>query len=163
MTISKEIEIDMGHTVTLHESKCRHLHGHRFLIRATVEGELISKGASTGMVIDFSALKAAMVKVIDEPFDHAFAVWKDDPRRALLEQAHELWHNDINKFHVLPFVPTAENLAKHWFGELYKELTPQGIALIKLDVYETPSSCATYEVVRYEDGSIMPKVYKACE
>lgn len=145
MEVSKEIEIDMGHTVTLHESKCKHLHGHRFLIRATVQGELIKAGSQTGMVIDFSNLKKAMMKVIDEPYDHAFAIWKEDPRASLLTQAHELWHNDIRKFHVLDFPPTAENLAKHWFIELQAELLSAGIVMTKIEVYETPSSCAIYQ------------------
>ena len=145
MTVSKEIEIDMGHTVTLHESKCRHLHGHRFLIRATVEGELQVAGSSTGMLIDFSKLKSSMMDIIDAPFDHAFVVWDQDPRAKLLKEAHELWHNDYNKFHVLPFVPTAENLAWYWFYLLDMELTHYDIRLVKLEVYETPTSCATYE------------------
>lgn len=144
MTISKEIELDMGHTVTLHESKCRHLHGHRFLVRATADGEIQVAGSSTGMVIDFSKLKSVMMDVIDKPYDHAFVVWAEDPRASLLEQAHEMWHNDFNKFHVLPFVPTAENLAKHWFHLLELELLHHGIRLEKLEVYETPTSCATY-------------------
>lgn len=146
MTVSKEIEIDMGHTVTLHASKCKHLHGHRFLIRATVDGNIVEQGSATGMVIDFSDLKAAMMKVIDLPFDHAFVIWKEDPRAELLREAHELWHNDINKLHVVDFVPTAENLAAFWFKELDRELLPRGLTLVRVDVYETPTSCATFEL-----------------
>lgn len=146
-TVSKEIEIDMGHTVTLHESKCRHLHGHRYRVVAIVQGEIIESGSSAGMVVDFSDLKSAMMKVIDEPYDHAFMIWKDDPRVELLQTAHEIWHNDYTKFHVVPFVPTAENLAKFWFDKLgayLKEELEFALTLEELQVYETPTSCASY-------------------
>lgn len=143
MIISKDIEIDMGHAVTDHCSKCKHLHGHRYLIRALVEDKVIAeKGSSAyGMVIDFSDLKKAMMDVIDAKFDHAFALWKGDPRIGLLQEAHDLWHNDYDRFHSLHFVPTAENLACHWFQLLHKELRNKyNIKLVELHVYETPTS-----------------------
>lgn len=150
--VSKEIEIDMGHTVTLHDSKCKHLHGHRYRIVAVVAGEIILDGASSGMVVDFSDLKAAMMKVIDEPYDHAFVVWKEDPRVHLLQTAHDIWNNDYGKFHVVPFIPTAENLAKFWFKKLREYLKEElsfALELKELQVYETPTSCASYTEEEY--------------
>lgn len=153
MRVSKELEIDMGHAVTNHNSKCKHMHGHRYLIRAWVDDIVIQEeGSSEGMVIDFSDLKNALVEVIDEPYDHAFVMWRGDPRIGLLQQAHEMWHNDFNKFHGLDFVPTAENLAKHWFHTLKDHLIDlYGIQLVQLDVYETPTSCAVYTLENYNE------------
>lgn len=145
MIITKEIEIDMGHTVTLHNSKCRHLHGHRYRINAAVDGNLIQEGSSKGMVIDFTDLKNAMIDIIDKDYDHAFVIWEKDPRACLLEEAHILHHNDINKFHKVNFVPTAENLAQHWFLLLEKELNEKyNINLLSIEVYETPTSSAIF-------------------
>jgi 6-pyruvoyltetrahydropterin/6-carboxytetrahydropterin synthase len=114
---------------------------------ATVDGEVISDptNPSNGMVIDFGDLKKAMMSVIDAPYDHAFMIWKEDPRAALLQQAHDMWHNDENKFHLTDFVPTAENITKHWFGLLEAELRLKyGIRLQSIEMYETPSSSAIY-------------------
>ncbi len=133
----------MGHAVTDHGSKCKHLHGHRYRIRAGVNDKVISeKGSSSyGMVIDFSDLKRALMDVIDAPYDHAFVMWKGDVRIGLLQEAHDLWHNDYNKFHAVDYVPTAENLSADWFLALEKELrTKYSIHLEELHVYETPSS-----------------------
>lgn len=145
MRISKEIGIDMGHSVTNHNSKCKHLHGHNYRIVITVDDNLITEGSSEGMVIDFSDLKRAMMEVLDAPYDHAFVIWEKDPRAQLLQQAHDLWHNDYDKFHQVPFVPTAENLAKHWFDLMKVELRDKyNIRLYQIDVWETPTSCAMY-------------------
>lgn len=147
MVITKKIEIDMGHCVTNHNSNCKHLHGHRYRIIAAVDGEIIvNSGASNeGMVIDFSNLKEALTEVIDKPFDHAFVIWKNDVRAPILQEAHNKWNNDPNKFHVVSFVPTAENLAKYWFELLEKHLRDNySIELQQLEVYETPTSSAIY-------------------
>jgi 6-pyruvoyltetrahydropterin/6-carboxytetrahydropterin synthase len=145
MKITKEIGIDMGHSVTLHESKCKHLHGHRYRIIATVDDKLIEEGSAKGMVIDFSDLKKAMMDTLDEPYDHAFVIWKEDPRKDLLQQAHDMWHNDYNKFHVVDFVPTAENLAREWFIQLQTTLRDDyKIRLYSLEVFETPTSSAIF-------------------
>jgi 6-pyruvoyltetrahydropterin/6-carboxytetrahydropterin synthase len=150
MRISKELEIDMGHAVTNHNSKCKHLHGHRYTIRATVDDKLIAEGSAEGMVIDFSDLKKCMMDVLDDPFDHAFVIWEEDPRASMLQKAHDLWHNDYNKFHILPFVPTAENLARYWFALMKHELEADyDIKLYQLEVWETPTSCAVYTIDEY--------------
>lgn len=152
MRISKDLEIDMGHTVTNHNSKCKHLHGHRYTIRTTVDDKLIDSGSAEGMVIDFSDLKKAMMDVLDAPYDHAFVVWEEDPRADLLAEAHGIWHNDFNKFHRVPFVPTAENLARFWFALMKNELeSSYGIKMYQIDVWETPTSVATYIVDEYTE------------
>lgn len=145
--ISKEITIAMGHSVTNHRSKCRGLHGHDYRIIATVEGEPVAKpGASDeGMVIDFSDLKKAMIDVIDRYYDHGFVLYEKDPRATLLQEATELWSFEKERFHLVPFIPTAENLSKYWFDLLKKELfVNYNIWLTKIEVFETPTSSAIY-------------------
>ncbi|MEE8246777.1 MAG: 6-carboxytetrahydropterin synthase, partial [Alphaproteobacteria bacterium] len=33
-TVTRRLEIDAGHRVMTHGSKCRHLHGHRYVVEA---------------------------------------------------------------------------------------------------------------------------------
>lgn len=149
MLITKEITIEMGHSVTNHSSKCRGLHGHTYRIIATAYGDLISEDGSSseGMVIDFGQLKQSMLDVIDANFDHGFVIWEKDPRVELLKQANDLHCYQRERFHVVDFVPTAENLAKYWFLRLRDNLFKYHVQLKRLEVFETPTSSAIYEDV----------------
>lgn len=148
MYVTKEITIAMGHSVTNHSSKCRGLHGHDYRIIATVEGDSIrTPGTSDeGMVVDFGNLKQAMMDVIDKYYDHGFVLYEKDPRAPLLKAANDMWCYQVDRFHLVPFIPTAENLAKYWFDLLEERLRNQyGIQLQSLQVYETPTSSAIYQ------------------
>lgn len=147
MKVTKTIRIDMGHTVTGHKSKCRGLHGHSYDIVATVDDQVIDDHtrSSDGMVIDFGDLKQAMLDVIDKNYDHGFCIWREDPRAMLLKQANDLRCFENERFHLTEFIPTAENLAKHWFYLLRNVLSVSyGIKLYSLQVFETPGCSATY-------------------
>src|SRR3989344_753413 len=78
--ITKEIEIDIGHRIPNHESKCRNPHGHRLRVEVGVYGEVINKkGASDeGMVIDFGDIKKIMIEEIDIKHDHGFMISDTD-------------------------------------------------------------------------------------
>lgn len=140
MLVTKEIEIDMGHRVTNHKSKCASLHGHRYKIEVGVDGRVINeKGISDeGMVIDFGDLKQIMMEVLDKKFDHGFVIWEGDPMVEYIK-------GDLNtKTTVVPFIPTAENLAKYWFEMLDSRLLMRDICLQYVKVFETPTSTALY-------------------
>lgn len=147
MLITKQIEIDMGHRVPNHKSKCRNLHGHRYVIEAGVDDKVIEKegDSSEGMVIDFGDLKEIMMREIDGKFDHGFVMSKSDE---LGETFDSIKHEMDMKILFVPFVPTAENLAKHWFEILVEQLAVKGISLKYVKVWETPSSTAIYEPVK---------------
>ena len=115
MKIGKVIQWDMGHRVLNHRSVCKGLHGHRYKAEICVEGNLIEeKGASEeGMVIDFADIKKVAQKFIQEELDHAFMVWDRD---------HELLEffksSQGHKPVIVPFTPTAENVAAYIFNKL---------------------------------------------
>jgi 6-pyruvoyltetrahydropterin/6-carboxytetrahydropterin synthase len=135
--ITKEIEFDAGHRVPLHESKCRNPHGHRYRIVAHVEGELITEGPESGMVRDFSIIKELLTTVVHDRFDHGFIVAESDANMRTALDADVTW-----KVIVVPFFPTAENLAK----AIYEDLQAEGLSgLRQIDVWETPTSCAKYQ------------------
>lgn len=143
-TISKEIQFDAGHRVPLHASKCRNPHGHRYRVVAHVMGELIEEGPETGMVRDFSIVKQLLTELVHDKYDHGFIV--QDTDKALLDMFHrsladrELGYLYDWKIIEVPFPPTAECLAK----DIYKTLKQTLPTLVQIDVWETPTSCASY-------------------
>jgi len=143
MLVTKKIEIDMGHRVPNHKSKCKNLHGHRYTIEVGVDDKLVLfKGVSDeGMVIDFSDLKKIMMKHIDEVYDHSFTMYIEDEFADYFVEIRNIFEQKIN---IVPFIPTAENLAKHWYKIIEKELLNVGIAINHVRVWETPSSTAVY-------------------
>lgn len=136
-TIAKEIEFDAGHRVPLHESKCKNPHGHRYKVEAEVAGELIEEGPETGMVRDFSIIKELLTKRVHDVYDHGFMVYKDDHEMDLFVNMC-LTYNW--KCIITDFIPTAECLAKAIFDDLKSHLP----GLFQVNVYETPTSLATY-------------------
>jgi 6-pyruvoyltetrahydropterin/6-carboxytetrahydropterin synthase len=157
-TVSRRIEIDAAHRVPDHTGKCRNLHGHRYIVEAVCAGELASAGHESGMVIDFGFLKEEMIAVIDARSDHAIMLWSGDPLIEALT-GERLASGSVDRdgdgrimsrfgpILVLPFTPTAENLARYWFDELSERIarrTAGRVTMTEVRVFETPNSCATY-------------------
>jgi len=144
MLVTKEIEIDMGHRVPNHKSKCRNLHGHRYKIELGCDDKVINKtgDSSEGMVIDFSDMKEVLMDIIDKQFDHGFVMYEKD-----------LFANKFNGLKVcenqnitfVPFIPTAENLCKYWYDLMKPELEKRNVKINHVKVWETPSSTALYK------------------
>ena len=76
--IRRWVETDTGHRVPNHNSKCRHMHGHRYRWEAELEGDVVAKkGVSEeGMLMDFSDVSSILNTVIHDVVDHAFLVSK---------------------------------------------------------------------------------------
>lgn len=135
-TISKEIQFDAGHRVPLHASKCKNPHGHRYRVVAHINGELITEGPESGMVRDFSTVKELLTKFVHDVYDHGFIIHVEDTKMLNALQRYG-W-----KVIIVPFIPTAECLAK----AIFETLVENGLEnLEKIEVWETPTSCAVYE------------------
>lgn len=168
--IARRIEIDAGHRIMTHGSKCRHLHGHRYGIEAVCEAvDLHHDGEQTDMVLDFGFLKEEMLAAIDEPCDHGFiaaladrelltmfapagrdpAAWLD-ALEAEVRAKGEATTCDTRlttKLTVVPFQPTAECLARHWFVKLaapVRHRSGGAARLVLVRVFETPNCAAEY-------------------
>jgi 6-pyruvoyltetrahydropterin/6-carboxytetrahydropterin synthase len=141
-TISKEIEFDAGHRVPLHESKCKNPHGHRYRVVAHVFGELITEGPESGMVRDFSIVKQLLTKHVHDRFDHGFIMYEYDEWAERAFGVEEAFDEDTPLFKVITvsYYPTAECLAK----DIYDTIKPELPNLYCIDVWETPTSVATY-------------------
>ena len=135
----------MGHRVLNHRSVCKGLHGHRYKAEICVEGELVlESGASEeGMVIDFADIKKVALKFIQDELDHGFMVWDKD------EELLEFFNKSKgHKPVIVPFTPTAENVAAYIFQQLQDKFTDvfkTGLRLQSVKLWETPSSYALYE------------------
>jgi len=164
-TVTRRICIDAGHRIPTHGSKCRNLHGHRYAIEATCyAASLRRQGEETSMVVDFGFLKELMVEHIDAPCDHAMILYVDDPifQKIFLNSAGDVQLNLVKqaiekygwwagqtayemKVYAVPFIPTAEELAKHWLERLQH---PVGVrshkraTLSRVKVWETPNCSA---------------------
>jgi 6-pyruvoyltetrahydropterin/6-carboxytetrahydropterin synthase len=143
MLITKEIEIDMGHRVPNHKSKCRNFHGHRYKIEVGVDDKVITteKSSSEGMVIDFGDLKLAMMDVLDKQFDHGFVMFVGDQYKFDFEL---IKNTSQMKIIFVDFIPTAENLAKYWYRLMKSRLEDYHISINHVKVWETPTSTAFY-------------------
>ena len=152
MKIGKVIQWDMGHRVLNHRSICKGLHGHRYKAEICVEGELIDQsGASEeGMVIDFADIKRTAQKLIHDELDHAFMVWDKDA-----ELLDFFKHSKGHKPVIVPFTPTAENVAAYIFHILegkFLDVYKTGLHLQSIKLWETPSSYALHEAKIEEKG-----------
>jgi 6-pyruvoyltetrahydropterin/6-carboxytetrahydropterin synthase len=145
LTITKRLEFDAGHRIPQHRSQCRNLHGHRYALEITLEGEPVDDPASSdhGMLMDFTDVKALAKDHLVDLWDHAFLVHDGDTLiRGLLAQIPG--HKTV----VLDRVPTAENLVAIAFGildPLYTERFGKHLKLRRLRLYETPTSWADCE------------------
>jgi 6-pyruvoyltetrahydropterin/6-carboxytetrahydropterin synthase len=139
MIVVKQIEWDMGHRVMNHESKCKNIHGHRYKVEISLEGNLIEKSgdSSEGMVIDFGDIKKIATQYVHDVLDHGFMVWdKDTKLMAFFEE------NPDQKHIVVPFTSTAENISKWIFDQLDSKFTDvykTGLRLKSVRLWETPT------------------------
>ena len=145
MKIGKVIQWDMGHRVLNHRSVCKGLHGHRYKAEICVEGDLVEKKDTSeeGMVIDFADIKKTAQKFVQEELDHAFMVWEKD-----IELLEFFKNSKGHKPVIVPFTPTAENVAAYIFNELKDKFTDvfkTGLHLRSVKLWETPSSYALFE------------------
>jgi 6-pyruvoyltetrahydropterin/6-carboxytetrahydropterin synthase len=140
--ITRRLEFDAGHRIPNHQGQCRHLHGHRYQLEITLQGEMNTEGGSSeeGMLMDFGLIKQIMQNVIIDPWDHSFFVADTD-----LELIRFLQSIPDHKTTIIRGVPTAENLAKNAFDLLAPVIQEQygkNLRLQQLRLFETPNCWA---------------------
>lgn len=136
--LKTKAEFDSAHFLSGYNGKCANIHGHRWCIAAEIsESELLQQGEKRGMIIDFGDFKKA-VRAIADSFDHTL-IYESGSLRAETLKALAAEGFSLTE---VPFRPTAENFARHFFELLRGE----GLNVSSVTVYETPENCAVYEV-----------------
>ncbi|HLT86896.1 MAG TPA: 6-carboxytetrahydropterin synthase [Sphingobacterium sp.] len=131
-------DISCGHRVVGHEGKCRFLHGHNYRIHFTVAADQLDE---IGRVVDFSVIKTALCQWLEEHFDHKFLIWEKDE---LLPQLQEVTGESLV---VVPFNPTAENIAQYLVERIGpQQLKDYPVRLVACKVEETAKCSATYSL-----------------
>ena len=118
--VFKDYTFAAAHAIRGHTRGCQNLHGHNYRVRVHVAAEQLD---ALGMVIDFADLKSVLEQVVGR-FD--YAVINDHPP---FDHARNT---------------TAEELAR-WVHEEVGARLPAGRAVRRVEVWETETSCATYE------------------
>lgn len=139
MLITRRLEFDAGHRISTHNSQCRHLHGHRYVIEITLSGDIIADEgvAEQGMVMDFSEVKRIAKTELVDQWDHAFLVYSGDTQVLSFLQTIQ-----DHKTVVFKSQPTAENLAITAFRILdaaYQDIYGNQLKLEQVRLFETPN------------------------
>jgi 6-pyruvoyltetrahydropterin/6-carboxytetrahydropterin synthase len=98
------------------------MHGHNWKVEVYVRGERLDQ---VGMLVDFRELKAATRRVM-EILDH--------------QNLNELKPFDVE------MNPSSEHLAGFILHKVAEQIGDNRLQVYKVRVWETPSTCATYEV-----------------
>ena len=143
--IRRFIETDTGHRVPNHKSKCKHLHGHRYRFEAEIEGEVVEESgvSEEGMLMDFSDISVILTTYIHDVIDHALVISESDFDIIQLLNHLPEDHRTV----LVPFIPTAENLAKWAFEQVdphIESVYGNKLKLIAMHCRETPKSLASW-------------------
>ncbi|WP_233238047.1 6-carboxytetrahydropterin synthase QueD [Bordetella sp. LUAb4] len=142
ISVTRKLEFDAGHRIPDHRSQCRNMHGHRYVLEVTLQGDVVNTPGSSdnGMLMDFSEIKAIAKKELVDRWDHAFLVYSGD--QAVLNFLQSLpGHKTV----VLDRIPTVENLARIAFDTLtphYHGHYGLDLRLTRVRLYETPNCWA---------------------
>ena len=128
--VTKKIEFCYGHRLLDYDGICKHPHGHNATVEVDVRTDRLDQ---RNMVADFSDIKRVLKGWIDRELDHKMILRHDDPLVAPLEKLGEpIFKLDSN--------PTVERIAKL----IYDKSREQGLEVLAVRVWETPTSYAEY-------------------
>jgi 6-pyruvoyltetrahydropterin/6-carboxytetrahydropterin synthase len=145
--VCKTIDVENGHMLSKHPSKCRYPHGHTRKVEFVLEAEDLDRN---DMVCDFKVVEEVIADYL-ETLDHALCVNTTDPAYAQLRAVY----GD----RVVPFEeedPTTEVMARTIFQVFSKRIGDYSIVresdyplrksvrLVSVKVWETASSWAEY-------------------
>ncbi|MFM8213438.1 MAG: 6-pyruvoyl trahydropterin synthase family protein [Pirellula sp.] len=139
LTIMRRIKFCAGHRLFGHGGKCENFHGHNYVCDFFVTSDTQDE---VGRVIDFSDLKARCKGWIDEHWDHSFLICKnDDNAISALKMVTPC------RMFILPYNPTAENMAKYLLEEVCPViLQGSGAQATRVRIWETDESYAEASV-----------------
>jgi len=117
--ITVEKHFDAAHFLRGYKGKCEALHGHRYQLVVKVKAAEVN---DIGIAYDFTELKQNLADILSR-FDHTCL-------------------NDVPPFDKIN--PSSENIASTIYKELQPKLTKAPVSISSVEVWESPSSGATY-------------------
>lgn len=134
--LKTEADFDAAHFLKDYNGKCSNIHGHRWIIKIEIISDTLqNSGEYNGMIVDFNNLKKDLKTEVDK-FDHTLIIQKNSLKETTLNALYD----EGFKINILPFRPTAENLAYYF----YNAIKAYGYSVKKVQIYETPNNCAEY-------------------
>jgi 6-pyruvoyltetrahydropterin/6-carboxytetrahydropterin synthase len=129
-SVTKRIDFCYGHRLLDYNGICKHPHGHNAVAEIEVRTDVLD---TRNMVVDFSDIKRIVKGWIDRELDHKMILRHDDPLVKPLQSLGEpIFIVDSN--------PTVERIARL----IYEVSREQGLPVVRVTVWETPTSWATY-------------------
>jgi 6-pyruvoyltetrahydropterin/6-carboxytetrahydropterin synthase len=112
-------QFSAAHRLENFYGKCEALHGHNWKVEVFLVGEGLDQA---GLLMDFGVVKARTKEVLEE-IDHKYL-------------------NEVAAFKQQN--PSSENLARYLYERLGAALNRQGVAVRRVNVWESDTSCASY-------------------
>ena len=138
ITCTRRIEFDAAHRVMEHEGKCKHLHGHRYVLEATFVAKNLD---ALGRVVDFGVIKQELGGWIDDNWDHTTILFDKD--KALGKAISDITGQTIFYLHTNP---TAENMAEYIMQQVCPKLFAHlPVECVRIRLNETPNCYAEIE------------------
>jgi 6-pyruvoyltetrahydropterin/6-carboxytetrahydropterin synthase len=129
-SVTKKIEFCYGHRLLDYDGMCKHPHGHNAVAEIEIQADSLD---ARNMVADFGDIKRVVKGWVDRELDHRMILRRDDPLVQCLQSLGE-------PVYLLESNPTVERIARL----VYDVSREQGLSVVRVTVWETPTSWATY-------------------
>ena len=129
-SVTKKIEFCYGHRLLDYDGMCKHPHGHNAVAEIEIQADALD---ARNMVADFGDIKRVVKGWVDRELDHRMILRRDDPLVRCLQSLGE-------PVYLLESNPTVERIARL----VYDISREQGLPVVRVTVWETPTSWATY-------------------
>lgn len=138
MEICYKHQFCAAHRLVGHKGKCARIHGHNYLVEVVIRSEQLN---GLGMVIDFGDVKRVVGSWLDEHWDHRLLLNEQDP---IIEYIPAALFTSEYGLKVIPFNPTAENMAKFLLPRFNNALVESGFfpGVVSVTVFETDKGSA---------------------
>jgi len=138
--VTKRFHWEMSHALFDYNGLCRNMHGHSYIMYATIIGEPINDFSSPkhGMVIDFSDFKKIVKDLIVDKYDHSVVLNKAEN----IDNINQI-KGLFDRLILLDYQPTCELMVAD-FAKIIRSALPERLKLHSLKLYETATSYAEW-------------------
>ena len=145
--ITKEFNFEMAHALWNYNGLCKNIHGHSYKLFVTIIGKPSNDPAShnNGMLVDFSELKTLVKENVIGFYDHSLVLFKNSEPELLQNVS-----NMFEKFHIVDFQPTCENLVLDIANRILSKL-PAELKLHSIRLNETATAYAEWHATDNSD------------